>query len=284
MNPVLEEQIDCPYCRIRNDSFWASERGFTAVRCNGCGLIYVNPRPKQDSIDMAVKTGIHGEAAEYLDARARRINAKVSRYRAILQRTFADVWGRGEPISWLDIGAGYGEIVEAVSKLAPVGSIVSGVEPMQPKAVQAQARGLSVAASYLDSTHPQVGFISMVDVFSHIPSFSNFLTTVRSVLKPGGELFVETGNLADLEHREDFPGELGLPDHLVFAGEPQLCGYLQEAGFEIVAIERERIDGLMFSAKNIVKSLLGRPVVKQLPYSSKFRQLMVRARLTASIR
>lgn len=271
--------VDCPYCGAHEYTPWAQELGFTAVRCKTCALIYVNPRPALDSVDAAVRTGSHGDEAHGLNVVSRRIDAKVARYRGIFRRLFEDVWRNGKPISWLDVGAGYGEIVEAVTALAPTGSRVEGLEPMRPKAAQAIARGLTITEDYLRSTHPKVEYVSVVDVFSHIPQFDKFLLDVKSVLKPGGELFVETGNLADLQSRDEFPGELGLPDHLVFAGESQLCGYIKNAGFEIVHIERIRIDGMVNLIKNIVKKVLGRPVTLGIPYTSNYRQLLVRARL-----
>lgn len=90
---------------------------------------------------------------------------------------------------------------------------------------------------------------------------------------------METGNLADLHCREEFPGELGVPDHLVFAGESHLHGFLREAGFEIIRLERVRIDGVVHVAKSVVKKLLGRPEHLRFPYTSGYRQLLVRARL-----
>lgn len=271
------EIIDCPYCGSRDYSMWAEERGFTAVRCTNCAFIYVNPRPTLELINLAVKTGVH--EAQKLNVKTRRIDARVARYRRVFSRLFADVWRSGEPVSWLDLGAGYGEIVEAVGELAPAGSQVEGVEPMKHKAVQAMARGLAITEGYLRPTHPKVGFISVVDVFSHIPHFGKFLVDVKSVLLPGGEIFIETGNLANLNCRDDFPGELGLPDHLVFAGEEHLYGYLEKAGFELLRTERVRVDGVTNFAKNLVKKLLGRPVKLGLPYRSSYRSLMVRARL-----
>ena len=88
--------------------------------------------------------------------------------------------------------------------------------------------------------------------------------------------------MADLEARSEFPGELGLPDHLVFAGERHIVGYLSRAGFEIVRIERERIDGWLNLAKNVAKLALGRPAALAVPYRSAYRQLRVRARLLPS--
>lgn len=274
----LSNEIACPCCGSTDYAPWARELGFVAVRCQSCRLIYVNPRPTLAAIESAVRTGVHGEDAGYLDVRTKRIETRVSVYQKRFARIFADVWSKGAPISWLDVGAGNGEIVEAITNLAPVGSRIEGVEPMEAKASRARARGLNVQTSYLSPDHPKVDFISVVDVFSHIPDFGGFLADVRSVLLPGGELFIETGNLADLDRREEFSGDLGLPDHLVFAGRTQLDSYLNRAGFEVVSVEPVRIDGMIYSVKNLVKAMLGRPVTVRLPYSSRFRQLLLRAR------
>ena len=268
-----------PLLRFRGSRHWADERGFVAVRCQACSLIYCNPRPSLAAINSAVRTGVHGVEAHRLDVRARRTGAKVRYYRRAFRSLFDDLWRRGRPISWLDVGAGYGEVLEAVTALAPAGSHVEGLEPMKPKADVARRRGFTIVEDYLRPEHAKVDVVSVVDVFSHIPSFSGFLADVRRVLLPGGEIFVETGNLADLERRDEFPGELGLPDHLVFSGERQLLGYLDRAGFEVVRIERRRIDGVVNMAKNAVKTLMRRPVVLDFPYTSRYRQLQVRARL-----
>jgi SAM-dependent methyltransferase len=282
MNPQAStELIACPYCGAQEHSFWADEIGFAAVRCTACALIYVNPRPSLATIDMAVRTGVHSAEAHGLDVKSYRDPRKVARYRRTFARMFDDIWRTGRMISWLDVGAGYGEIVEAVMGLAAPGSRIEGLEPMQPKADHARARGLAITQDYLRPGRPRTDFVSIVDVFSHVPQFHQFLQDVRSALTPRGEVFVETGNLADLRSRAEFPGELGLPDHLVFAGEAQLRGFLDRAGFDLVRMERVRIDGMVNLAKNVVKKALGRPVRLALPYRSNYRQLLIRARLRA---
>jgi 2-polyprenyl-3-methyl-5-hydroxy-6-metoxy-1,4-benzoquinol methylase len=275
------ETISCPFCGANSYTSWAVELGFTAVRCNACLLVYCNPRPVQKLIDAAVRTGTHSQEAQGLIVTSRRIGSKVGRYKRVFRSLFDDYWKSGQPVSWLDVGAGYGEVLEAVTALAAEGSRITGLEPMHPKAEKARQRGLTIIEDYLRPDLEKVQIISVVDVFSHIPDFRKFLTEVRAVLQPGGSVFIETGNMADLEDRKEFPGELGLPDHLVFVGEKQLLGYLNQGGFEVLRLQRKRIDGVVNLLKNIVKKLLGRPAVIAIPYTSKYRQLLVRARMKA---
>jgi hypothetical protein len=124
------EQVPCSCCGSADFSMWAEELGFCALRRPACALIYVNPRPRMTRIDSAVRTGIHSEDAAHLDVRTRRIGAKVDLYRRVFSKMFADVLSIGNPISWRDVGAGNREIVEAISAIAPAGSQIRGIEPM----------------------------------------------------------------------------------------------------------------------------------------------------------
>lgn len=272
------EQIACPLCGGRQHTPWAQENGFAAVTCVGCGLIYVNPRPVSARIDDAVRTGAHSEDL-HLDVRAHRVPGKIRMYQRLIGSLFDDVMSAGRPIRWLDVGAGYGEVVEAVQGIAPAGSRVEGLEPMAPKAQAARALGLRVQEAYLRDLQDRYDFVSAINVFSHVPDFRGFLQEIRSVLDPGGEVLIETGNASDIGARSNFPDQLMLPDHLVFAGEAQMKRFLVEGGFEIVATHRLRIDGPVHFLKTVVKRLLGRPVVVALPYTSPSRTLLFRARL-----
>jgi 2-polyprenyl-3-methyl-5-hydroxy-6-metoxy-1,4-benzoquinol methylase len=231
-------------------------------------------------IGEAVRSGAHSAEAGHLNVVARRVPGKVTRYRKIISRMFADVTRKQQPISWLDVGAGFGEVVEAVSRWAPAGSRIDGLEPMKPKVAAARARGLNISEGYLGDIRQRYGFVSIINVFSHVPDFRQFLADVRNVMAPGAEILLETGNAADVGDRRHFPGELVLPDHLVFAGVRHVCRYLQESGFEIIQIRSLRIDGLVHFLKSVVKRIMGRAVPLSLPYTSPARTILVRARLS----
>ncbi|RYD52492.1 MAG: class I SAM-dependent methyltransferase [Sphingomonadales bacterium] len=270
--------VVCPNCLGEKYSPWAMENGFSAVRCAACGLLYVNPRPSAELVDVAVQTGQHCEETGGRSAVARRQPKAVARYRRIIARLFPEL-ATAKPLIWLDVGAGYGETIQAVSGLAPAASRIYGVEPMLPKARHARSLGLDVEHGYLDpAKHGPTDYISSVNVFSHVPDFGGMLTQFHEALRPGGEVFLETGNLADLSARGEFPDELDLPDHLVFAGEDQMRQYLDRAGLDVVTLIEERMDTPLQFTKNVAKKLLGRPVKLGLPYRSAYRTLLFRAR------
>ena len=280
MNDMTKtERINCPLCNNRDYSVWAEENGFFAVKCSECGLIYVNPRPLSHIISEAVKSGVHRNVNHGRTVISRRVGSKVNLYRKIISTIFADVWESKKLVSWLDVGAGYGEIIEAVTLLAPTGSKIEGIESMRPKVIKAKKLGIQIKECYISKITEKYDFVSLIDVFSHIPDFREFLKDIKKVLKLNGEFFLETGNGGELANYRLAPSELGLPDHLVFASERNIIDYLNEAGFSIIAIHRRRIDGMTNFMKNIIKKLLGRKVSLRLPYQSPYRTLLIRSKL-----
>ena len=242
----------------------------------------MSPRPSDELIANGVETGVHIEVDHGRTAVAYRIAKNVRRYKKIIGSLFADVWERGETISWIDVGAGYGEVVEAISELVAPGSRVGGIEPMKPKVADARARGLSVRHGYLSDVDEQFQFISLVNVFSHIPDFHDFLEQAKARLLPEGEMFIETGNIGDLGSNREVPTDLDLPDHLVFAGEQNMIDFLSRAGFSVVTIKSGRKDGFVNLAKNIARKMTGRNVTIALPYTSAYRTLFIRAKLAST--
>lgn len=264
---------------------WANENKFICVRCQSCSLLYVNPRPKLGTIDAAIKLGGHQfEDGSALDTKTRRIASKQHHAHKIVDLMFSDLLKKETPLAWLDVGAGYGEFVSALTRVLPKGSSIKGLEPMSHKAKAASEMGLPIKQGYINTeTKETYNIVSLIDVFSHIPDFASFLLNVKTILKKDGELLMKTGNAADIGDRRNFPGPLNLPDHLVFGGISQITRFLENAGFYVVSIREERIDGFWDSIKNLLKWLSRYPVALSFPYTSPSRTIWIRAKLNNSL-
>ena len=269
--------VACPLCDQREASPWGRENGYSAVKCIGCGLVYVSPRPADDSISEATRTGQHRHEAGAMSVVYAPSRRKLARYRARMRRVLAQELGQ-DPVSWLDIGAVFGELIEALRDVLPAGSRIRGIEPMAAKAAHARARGLPVTSESLAQVSDSFDFVSLINVFSHLPDPGAFLADIRRLVRPGGTLVLMTGNGAELDRAESYPDRLDLPDHLVFAGRPQLDAFLREAGFEPYARDLVRLDTPVWAAKALVKKLVGQPVPLVLPYRSRFRDMLYLAR------
>lgn len=230
----------------------------------------------------AVVAGEHRlEKNKSLQTRARRGRFSIRRHQKAILRLFPEI--KKAPKTWLDVGAGYGEFLEALQGLLPHGSVLQGLEPMLHKVNIAKKRGLPVVQGFLHEATGAFSVVSLIDVFSHLPDFKKSLQEINSLLMPNGEILIKTGNAADLNRRAQFPGPLNLPDHLVFGGEHQLKKYLEEANFEIISTIHERIDTIWYCAKNLLKAFLGQTVFWGLPYTSPSRSIWIRARLKREI-
>ena len=273
------EFINCPLCNSNHSSLWAIENEFHCVKCLNCELIYVNPRPSEKYIEQAVSAGTHllKDGLEF-STKTRRLSSKISYYRKSVKAIFNDFEKR-ECVNWLDVGAGYGEFVEALNKELPKNSIINGIEPMLHKTIFAQKMGLPIKQGFITDLKETYDVVSLIDVFSHIPDFHNFLNDVKKNLNKRGEILIKTGNASEIGDRSEFPGPLNIPDHLVFGGQAQLKEFLEGAGFSIISVQTEPIDDIWYTFKNTLKFILQKPVKLSFPFTSPTRTIWIRARL-----
>ena len=278
--PLSTVEVACPLCGEAGGSEWGRENGFTAVKCAACGLVYVSRRPDDAHISEATKVGQHRSETESLNFVYKRSARKIRRYRKMVRKALGAAHPR-QPVSWLDIGAGFGELIEALQEVLLSGSEIFGVEPMGPKADAARQRGIPITSDPLASITRQFDFVSLVNVLSHLPDPREFLGEIARLVKPGGYMLLVTGNGGDLDSSRDYPDRLDLPDHLLFAGRGHVAQFLAESGFELVHANARRIDTPLWAAKLLVKRMLGKPVPLIMPLRSPFRDMQYLARRAA---
>lgn len=239
LNIAPKSNFGCYLCGEARYERWATEAGYHAVRCRACSLVYVHDRPQLDVISEAVSLGLHRDENAVLKTTSGGINrSTVSIFHDRLGRLAGVRLKESTPLSWLDVGAGYGEFLLAVRDTLGGDSSLEGIEPCDPKARWAEANhGLIHAGRTLDDCPGPYDAISVMNVISHIPEPVPFMQQLSNRLRPGGLLVLETGNGAEIT-REEYPGPLFLPDHLAFFGETQLRRLLSKAGLRVLQINR----------------------------------------------
>ncbi len=225
---------DCYNCGSIQSVFYASENGYTLVKCAGCGLLYLQDRPADDQISQAHKQGKHSGLKE-LDTTGVFNSRKVSQYISILSDIFKQVPNQGK--EWLDVGCGNGEFMVAVQDYHGGRMAIVGTEPNVQKQESARKKGLDVRYFDLESHDRKYDTISLLNVYSHLPNPPAFIRTLKGLLNPGGELILQTGDTAKFSAKDHYR-PFHLPDHLSFASESIVTGILERAGFCVISINR----------------------------------------------
>lgn len=267
----------CRVCACTNATQWGEENGFQAVKCVNCSLVYISPWPDLEDRSRSLQYGAHqGERAINTNARPSG-KSHIREYRKILNRLYGDTL-TGQRVTWLDIGCGYGEFLTALQGTVAPDATLMGSEPNERKAQYARSRGLEVGYYDLDDLDQQFTHISLLNVFSHLPEPVEFLAKARDRLQPGGELLIQTGNAGDLERR-DVPGELWLPDHLIFAGRQTLDLIMQQLGMHVLGSTTERHPRRTPAnvAKDLIKRMI-RPDYNPVNWRGPARLVWLRAR------
>lgn len=120
-------ETNCYNCNSPEFLLYDKENGYNLVKCKSCGLLYVNPRPADDQITAAHKTGIHRGDNE-LDMTNPFNEAIIPWYLNVL----ADFYSPDELANktWLDIGCGNGNSLSPCINLPGIGLLQKALNQM----------------------------------------------------------------------------------------------------------------------------------------------------------
>ena len=212
-------------------------RRYTVVRCLGCGLAYLRPRPTPEKAGRYYPESYSGSGRsgflEALDALYRR------RHQGEVARWLA---GR-RPLRGrlLDVGCGAGDLLVA---MRADGWSVQGIEPQALGAARARGEhGLDVLTGRFEDVHLPEGSFDVVvfsGVFEHLHRPVAALRRARALLAPSGLVAVLFLPMLDSpEARLLGPRwmALDLPRHLTHFEEATFTEMATKAGLDVVGRE-----------------------------------------------
>ena len=245
----------CLNCNSLNFSEYDHENGYELVKCSHCGLLYVKNPPSMSQINESHKQGVHkGQYAFDMS-----VKYSIQSENETLQRLSDIFENTSLKGSWLDIGCGNGELLVALKRKYGDQLNLLGSEPNLKKQNIAKSKGLSVDFIDIQSHSKNYDFISMMNLFSHLPSPRDFIKNINKLLKPEGMFLLQTGDTADLPASKHYKPYF-LPDHLSFPNEKILRSILTDNGFKIEIVKRYpfRKINLIVLIKETIKLFLPR--------------------------
>jgi SAM-dependent methyltransferase len=245
-------------CGSERRTFYAEENEFSLVKCDKCGLLYLEERPDDSEITQAHKQGKHRGLQEF-DITGSFSERKIIRYMDVLDDIFKGDLSNLK--TWLDVGCGHGEFIAAIQDYSNGKITVRGTEPNIHKQESARKKGLNVSYFDLESHDDKYDVISILNVYSHLPYPPEFLTLLKKHLNPKGEIIIETGNSAHLPAKDHYR-PFYLPNHLSFASEDIVVGILKRLEFEVLSVNKYPYP---FLPKSDLKSVLKEVVKVVLP-------------------
>jgi 2-polyprenyl-3-methyl-5-hydroxy-6-metoxy-1,4-benzoquinol methylase len=206
-----------------------------AVRCNRCGLSYVNPRPRTE----ALRERLEHWALQDIDDPERLRIAFDEGATALYHRHLAQIESlcRSSRRHLLDVGCSTGALLSVARQR---GWVAHGLEIGRASAAYAREHlGLEVRTASLFDYEPapqSYDAIVLLEVIEHLEEPVLALRRIASWLRPGGLLLLSTPNFDSLFRRLHGPRwwVVNCPDeHLVFFTAATLQAALRETGFEV---------------------------------------------------
>ena len=231
----------CPLCASQNGSPLFEESAYTLLHCEECDLSFIHPYPKNAKQH-------HDVVAEY-DYTEMDVVHCATQYRneqLFYERYFEliDAECRAAA-SVLDVGCGCGHLLERLAIHVRLERV--GIELNRERAAFARkvARCEILAAPIEELARDRrFDVISLINVISHVPNLSNFLTRLRCLLTERGRVIIKTGEMRrDVKKSAIFDWEF--PDHLQFLGCRTLDYICAKSGFRVrkhlrTSLARER--------------------------------------------
>jgi 2-polyprenyl-3-methyl-5-hydroxy-6-metoxy-1,4-benzoquinol methylase len=261
---------------------------YRLVKCLGCGLIYLSPRPllafaashhKQDGYDPFLSFASPRNLFERIYLLARRWTTNWKR-RLII----ATVAPRGRV---LDVGCGTGEFLASIADLYDV----EGIEP-EPDAARwgREKLGLKIHTGDLSSVQlgqPKFDLVTLWHALEHIPEPVDALRRIGDLVNPGGYLLVALPNIASFDAR--FYGSdwvaIDAPRHLWHFTPDTLARAAKAAGFEKLrfgALPLDSFYNILLSEKLHLQSTPYRAVISPFRMSYAMAGSLLRAAISHS--
>lgn len=191
------EYVNCNLCNANKYTIFKEIDGYRLVKCKGCGLVYLNPRPTQQEIHEQYSAGYHierllGQEPKTQEEIGQEISKNTGRAEEIVKQF-------GDKRKLLDIGCGAGFFIAC---LKGYDWDVTGIDVSEWASGFARDKlGLNVFTGGVEDVpfNEQFDVITMYHVLEHLPNPLKTLKRVSEILANDGVLVIKGPNLASFD-------------------------------------------------------------------------------------
>lgn len=173
---------------------------FVAMRCDGCGLMYLNPRPAESELDRIYPPSYHA-----FDFTPEKFGlAHTVRRRLEARRLLSYCKGLPANARILDIGCGDGFHLGLLREFGRPSWSVEGIDTSDRAVSAARAAGLDVHLGRVESAElPERSYdlILLIATIEHVGDPVAVLRAARKLLKIGGRAVIVTDSTETLDFR-----------------------------------------------------------------------------------
>lgn len=206
---------------------------FSAMQCDSCGLVYLNPRPSVKEFETIYPPNYH--AFDFSPKQYGFVYKVRSRLEA--KRSLERCKGLGDDARILDVGCGDGFHLNLLRKYGNKNWTLEGVD-LDKRAVDAATKsGLNVhLGSVEDMEIPAESFdlVFMIQTIEHVEKPAEILSAIFKLLKKGGKLVIVTDNTSSIDfnlYKKKYWGGYHFPRHWNLFNKKSLSKLAEKTGF-----------------------------------------------------
>ncbi len=233
----------CPLCGGTENKPRFYERGFQLLACDTCTLLFISPYPTSLT-DVHQKVSTYSYDSLHIQDPEKHYAASVQFYRQNFPSIHEEVRAAS---SVLDVGCGTGHLLELLGRNA--GLYRAGVELNAARAEMARRIArceiFELPVENL-ATSRRFEAITLIDLWSHIPSVATLLACFRRLLTPHGKIILMTGECS-ADVKKSALNDWGIPDHLHFMGLEHSSYVCSRYGFRVLRHDRSPLSDSLFT-------------------------------------
>ena len=238
--PGVIQEVPCAVCGaddvdLRHTKASPEGEIFPIVRCRRCGLVYVSPRRRPDTLVVLYRRSAYFRTKQQVVSGYSDYIADGELHRTFFRHQLHQIERYVKSGRLLDVGCAMGFLLDEARRR---GWQTQGVDLSEFASNYARAElGLPVFTGLLrDARYPDGHFDAVVmdDVIEHVGDPEAELAEVRRILRPGGVVLLHTPNADSFSYRVSGrhwvhlkPGE-----HLVYFSPRTLTALLEKLGFQ----------------------------------------------------